>query len=105
PGRLGNGARLLGRVRPLAELAVHLAAALPDLLRRPVRLAPRPADRQPRPAGAARLRAIPLLLQPGQNRHLGAPRLPGAGLPPGALPVDRVPRAGGRPATGLADDV
>ena len=105
PGRLGNGARLLGRVRPLAELAVHLDPALPPLLRRPLRLAEAAADRQPRPAGPARLRRLPLLLQPGEHRALGAARLSGARLPAGAMPVDRLPRARVGAAADLADDV
>ncbi len=59
-----------------------------------VRLAAVAADREPRPAGPVRLRRLPLLLQPGEHRRLGAARLSGAGLPPRALPVDRVPGAG-----------
>ena len=83
PGRLGNGPRLLGRVRPLAELALIWSC----------RSAPsscvglfdwrRWRRREPRPAGPARLRRLALLLQPRRNRRLGAARLSGAGLPAG----------------------
>ena len=68
-------------------------------LRRPARLAPPLADRQPRPARPARLRRLQLLLQPRRDRRLGAAPVPGAPLPAGAGALDRPARSrGGAPA-------
>ena len=49
-----------------------------DLPARPGRLAAAAAGRQSRPPGPARVRRLPLLLQPGGHRPLGPARLPGA---------------------------
>ena len=70
-----------GAVRPQAQRALRLPAALRALPARPGRLAPLAAGRQPRPARPARLRRLPLLLQPGRDRRLGAAAVPGAALP------------------------
>ena len=45
-----DGSRLRGRLRPHAQRALHLAAALRDLRPRPARLAPPAPDGPPRPA-------------------------------------------------------
>ena len=74
PGRLEDGARLLRRLRPQAQRPLRLPAALRALPARPGRLAAAVAGRQPRPPRPARLRRLPLLLQPGRNRRLGAAR-------------------------------
>ena len=82
PGRLANGPRLSGRLRPNGQRALHLAPPLRDLRPRPARLAPAVPARPPRPAGdRRRVRALALLLQQGQHRGFGAARLPAAALP------------------------
>ena len=76
PGRLEDGARLLGRLRPQAQRPLRLPAALRALPGRAGRLAAPLAGRHPRPARPARLRRLPLLLQPGRDRRLGAAQYP-----------------------------
>ena len=101
PGGVANGPRLPGRVRPDGERALHLAAALRDLLPRPARLAAALPARPPRPARDRRgLRALPLLLQQGQHRALGPAGLSAAALSarPGALA--RLPAETRAPACG-----
>ena len=106
PGRLEDGARLLGRLRPQAQRPLRLPAALRDLPARPARLAPALAGRQPRPARPARLRRLPLLLQPGRDRRLGAARLPAPPLPASARALwIGAPRPGRGAAPGLAGDL
>ena len=107
--RNGPGTRWPGRwrgdtrgLRPQAQRALCLPAALRDLPARPGRLAAQAAGGQPRPGRPARLRRLPLLLQPGGDRGLGAAAVPGARLPAGAGAVDRVPRPRRGPAAGLA---
>ncbi len=92
PGRLADGARLRGPVRPRAQRALRLDPAGADLPPRPVRLPPPAADRPPRPARAARVRGLARLLQPRRDRRLGAARLPAARLPARAHALDRLSR-------------
>src|SRR5690606_21016217 len=105
PGGLEDGARLLRRLRTHAQRALRLPAPVRDLPPRPGRLAAAAADRQPRPAGAARLRRLALLLQPGGDRRLGAAAVPAPALPPRPLPVDRPAGPGGGAAAGLAGEL
>ena len=104
PGRLADGARLRGPVRPRPQRPLRLDPALRDLPRRAARLAPAVADRPPRSARAARVRRLARLLQPGRDRGLGAARLPGARLPARAHALARLPRRG-RPAPDPAGDL
>ena len=103
PGRLEDGPRLLGRLRRQPQLALRLRPALPDLPRRPLRLEALAARRQPRPRLPARLHRLPLLLQPGRHRGLGAAAVSAARLPPLPGALDRLPRQGGGDPAGLAD--
>ena len=105
PGGLEDGARVLGRLRAQAQRPLRLPAALRDLPARPGRLAALAPGRQPRPAGPARLRRLPLLLQPGRDRGLGAAAVPGAALPTRAGAVDRLARSRRGAAAGLAGDL
>ena len=109
-GRHQARSRLPGGGRGQGQQVVDLAAALrplPRAVRRPPEAA---AADPPRPARAARLQRLALLLQQGRDRALGGPRLSGARLRlhPHAVrgvPVDRAarpaapdrpPRAAGR---------
>ena len=93
PGRDQAHPRLRGRGLGRPQRVVAVASALPALLRAVLRpQAPVPAA-APRPAGAARLQRLALLLQQGRDRGLGAAGLPGARLPAGAH-ADRGVQAG-----------
>src|SRR5829696_9425017 len=88
PDRLAHGAGLPGRVRADDQRPLYLAAALRDLRPRAAGLAPSLPACAPGPdRGGRRLRALALLLQPGEHRRLGSARLSAAPLParPGAL--------------------
>ncbi len=103
PGRLEDGAGLLGRLRPPPERALRDPAPIRAVRGRADRLAPSPAGRQPRYRRPARLRRLALVLQPGRHRRLGSAPVPGPPLPVRARPLDRVAGKGrGHPA-GLAD--
>ena len=98
PGRLADGARLRGPVRPRAQRPLRLDPAGADLPARPVRLPPACADRPPRPARPALVRDLAVLLQPRRDRGLGPARLPAARLPAGADALDRLARRRRGPA-------
>ena len=91
-GRLADGARLRGPVRPPAQRALRLDPDGAGLPRRALRLPPPGADRPPRPAGAALVRDLALLLQRRRDRRLGPARLPAARLPARTGALDRLPR-------------
>ena len=104
PGRLEDGARLLRRLRPQAERALCVPAALRLLFlvglldwRRPWRVASLDLARP------ARVRRLALVLQPGRDRRLGPAPVPGAPLPPRPGALDRPAGKGGGDPAGLAD--
>ena len=64
PGRLDDGARLPGRVRPARQRALRLAAAVPAVPAAVLRLPPAVLAAAPRPARAALLLGLAGVLQP-----------------------------------------
>ena len=105
PGRLANGPRLSGRLRPNDQRALHLAPPLRDLRTRPARLAAALPARPPRPArDRRRVWPLALLLQQGQHRGLGSARLPTASLPARASAVARLPARQGLGAQTIGPD-
>ena len=79
PGRLADGARLRGPVRPRAQRALRLDPARADLPRRPVRLPPAAAGSPTSTCSSLLVvRGLARLLQPRRDRRLGAARLPAA---------------------------
>ena len=105
-GRVDDGARLRRGVRardqPAGDLAVALRA-LPDPAAAADAPAPAGLVAHARPAGAAVVRRLADLVQPGRDLHLGAPAVPADGLPRPPARLDRrrprargAPRAGGR---------
>ena len=96
PGRHPARARLLAAVgRPLNLWYVWLplGAAVPRAVRGPAKAVPPAA---PRPAGAAVLRDVPVLLQQGQRGRVGAARVPDARLSGASDGAGRLPpRAAG----------
>src|SRR4051812_39324193 len=92
PGRVDDGARVLGRLRAQGQLAMGLDPAHPAV-RRPVRrLAAPAADAAPRPRRARRVRCVGRVLQRRADRDLGPAGLPAPRLPARPRPVDRAPQ-------------
>ena len=105
PGGLADGAWLPGRLRPDDQRALHLAAALRDLRPRAARLAPALPARPPGPAGGGGgLRALAVLLQPGEHRGLRPARLSAAALSRGPRALARLPAARRHRAAAIAAD-
>ena len=100
PGRVADGPRVRGPVRPHPQRALRLDPDGARVLPVPFRLPPPAADRAPRPPGAALVRDLAAVLQPGRDRALGPARLSAARLPA----LARMLWLGFRGGDGLAPD-
>src|SRR5581483_10184186 len=89
-GGLGDGARDPGRVRREGtELGPRLARVLRDLPARARRLPAPVLAQEPRPAGAALVLGLALVLRPRADLHERPAHLPGAPLRDRARRLDR----------------
>ena len=102
-GRVEDGSRRRGRLRRAADQQPpDLARLLRDLPARARRPPPAAQPPEPRPARAALVLGLALVLQPGRHLHERAARVPADGLPPGAHGLGRVARRAGRVSRRLA---